>query len=81
MKYKTHLTGFQVMLRFKLIQHSRDEVLMRSLIEYFGFGSIIKYRESVSYWVQKNSDIYTKILPFFKDYLDPPGLGNKAKDF
>lgn len=29
-------TGATVKLRFNLVQHSRDEHLMRSLIEYFG---------------------------------------------
>ena len=33
-KSKTQRTGFQIQLRFQLTQHSKDEILMRSLIEY-----------------------------------------------
>jgi len=37
---KTHSVGFKVILVFQLTQHSRDEKLMRSLIEYFDCGNI-----------------------------------------
>ena len=73
-------TGYQVQLVFQLTQHSRDENLMKILIKYFDCGSIIKDRESIKYRVEKFSDNYEKIIPFFSlnriwgvkflDYLD-----------
>ena len=73
-------TGYQVQLVFQLTQHSRDENLMKILIKYFDCGSIVKDRESIKYRVEKFSDNYEKIIPFFSlnriwgvkflDYLD-----------
>ena len=73
-------TGYLVQLVFQLTQHSRDENLMKILIEYFDCGSIVKDRESIKYRVEKFSDNYEKIIPFFSlnriwgvkflDYLD-----------
>jgi hypothetical protein len=34
-------TGFQVYLGFTLTQHSRDEQLMKSLIDYLNWGIIV----------------------------------------
>ena len=67
-KSKTKV-GFTVVLRFKLTQHSRDEELMRSLIEYLGCGNVYKNKEAVDYIVTKFSDIYEKIIPFLKNTL------------
>lgn len=73
-------TGSRIQLKFILTQHSRDEQLVRSLIEYFGCGKAYKRSSSnaVDFVVGQLSDIINKIIPFFKDY---PILGNKAKDF
>lgn len=69
-----------VKLIFQLTQHTRDEQLMRSLIEYFDCGNLYKDREAFEYRVEKFSDIENKIIPFFSknrihgvkflDYLD-----------
>lgn len=71
-------TGFQVLLRFQLTQHSRDEALMRSLIGYFGYGKVYFNREAVDFIVQKFSDLDNKVIPFFDKY---PIVGLKSLDF
>ena len=70
--------GQRVQLIFQLTQHSRDEKLMRSLIELLKSGKIHKDRDSYKFCVTKFDDIVNKIIPFFKKY---PILGVKALDF
>lgn len=70
--------GFQVQLAFRLTQHSRDEELLKSLIEYYGCGNIYKDRETFEYRVIKFSDIKYKIIPFFLKYKI---IGVKSQDF
>ena len=70
--------GFQVILVFQLTQHSRDEKLMRSLIEYFDCGNIIQRGEAFDFRVTKFSDIENKIIPFFKKFQI---YGVKALEF
>lgn len=77
-KNKASKLGVAIKLVFKLTQHSKDEELIRSLIDYFGCGNIYKHREAFEYKVVKISDIQEKIIPFFKYYLI---LGVKSKDF
>jgi len=72
--------GYIIQLIFKVSQHIRDELIIRSLIEYFDCGNIYKDKDMVTYRVQKFSDIDNKIMPFFSkhriggvkylDYLD-----------
>jgi hypothetical protein len=78
--------GFQVSLKFTLTQHSRDELLLKSLVDYLGCGRINqrsgKGVDFVAVLRKKFSDIENKIsllrTPFFKDY---PIIGVKFKDF
>ena len=70
--------GFYVQLIFQLTQHARDELLMRSLIEYFNSGNVFKGNNTHIFKVTKFSDLTEKIIPFFKNY---PILGAKTKDF
>ncbi len=65
-------------LIFKLTQHSRDEQLMRSLIQYWDCGNVYKYRKAIEFRIQKFSDIRDKIIPFFNKY---PIQGIKALDY
>ena len=76
-KSKTY-TGYAVRLVFQLNQHSRDEILMRSLIKYFECGGVYKDSNSYAFRVTRFADIESKIIPYFKKY---PILGLKAKDF
>jgi len=79
-KSTTHRTGVRVYLRFTISQHSRDEALMKSLINFLGTG---KYQSSSSrasgeIVVTQLSDIINIIIPLFTKY---PILGIKGKDF
>jgi len=58
----------QVLLRFKLTQHSRDEQLMRSLVNYLDCGKISVNERSVEFIVTKFSDITNKLIPLFGKY-------------
>lgn len=70
--------GKTVQLKFTLVQHTRDEKLMRSFLEYLGCGNIYKSRESFNFTVTKLDDLAHKIIPLFQYY---PVLGVKALDF
>lgn len=72
-----------VSLRFKVSQHLRDELLLRSFVSFFGCGlfnyhSVNNKLGSGVFIVAKFSDISDKIIPFFKDYLI---RGIKREDF
>jgi hypothetical protein len=64
----SHSLGFQVQLIFKLTQHTRDEQLMKSLIEYLDSGNVYIFKEAVNYLVIKFTDLTDKIIPFFQKY-------------
>jgi hypothetical protein len=51
---------------------------MKSLIEYFKCGNLLKKRETVHFSITKFTDLNEKIIPFFEKY---PVLGVKSKDF
>ena len=76
----TILAGLQVLLKFQLTQHIRDEELMKSLVEYFGCG---KYRERKNglagdFEITKFTDLVDKVIPFFVKY---PIQGVKRLDY
>lgn len=76
----TSLTGYKVELIFQITPHTRDDILMKSLIDYLGCG---KYRErkgglAGDYLVYKISDLTDIIIPFFDKY---PILGVKSSEF
>jgi hypothetical protein len=74
----THRGGHRVILVFKLVQHSRDEDLMRCLIDYLGCGNIYVDGSAVEYRVTKLSDLTDKIIPLFQKY---PIQGVKYLDY
>lgn len=75
---KTKVGGsVQVQLVLKLTQHSRDEQLMRNLIEFLDCGNIYIYNEVVDLRITKFNDLTNKVLPFFNKYQI---LGVKSKD-
>lgn len=41
---------------------------MKSLVDYFGCGHVIKQKDVVRFSVTKLYDIENKIIPFFKNY-------------
>lgn len=71
--------GEYASVRFLITQHSKDEQLMRNIIEYLGCGVLYKKNERVlEIAVNKLSDISKKIIPFFTKY---PVEGVKHQDF
>jgi hypothetical protein len=72
-----------VSLSFKVSQHLRDELLLRSFISFFGCG-FFNYHSGKSqtgsgvFIVRKFEDISKKLLPFFQDHMIE---GVKKKDF
>lgn len=58
------------MVRLEVAQHTRDELLMSSLISYLGCGKYEKRnsRDLGYYKVTKFADIQGKILPFFQEH-------------
>lgn len=70
-----------VRLVFSITQHSRDESLIRSLVDFFGCGayrSSYSNRTTVGFECTSFSSIYEIILPFFREYSI---RGEKYKDF
>ena len=82
MASKNNKLGFQVRLSFQLTQHSRDELLMRSLVEYLNCGNIYSRRaagkDAIDYRVLSLENITEIIIPLFKQN---PILGVKSMDF
>lgn len=75
-------TGYGVQLLFQITQDGRDELLMTSLITYFGCGRVVKNVEhngnKVYFYVTKLSENLDLIIPFFRQYNI---LGEKVHDF
>jgi hypothetical protein len=64
-KYKI---GTQITLKFSLAQHSRDHLLIKSLVQYFGCGVYSKsFTQGLmsKFIVAKFKDLEEKIIPFF----------------
>jgi len=80
LKSDAYKLGLYTNLEFQLVQHSRDESLIRSLVNYFGCGNfyIRQGKDFLSFRCTKFSDIENRIIPFFQEYNI---LGVKAKDF
>lgn len=62
--------GEAVQLKFTITQHSRDVVLMESLIKFFNCGNLNKrsLQPAVDFVVGKFPDIVNKIMPLFINY-------------
>lgn len=72
--------GIRISMSFSISQHSRDCLLMKSIISYLNCGiiEIPKGRSEVRYIVYKFEDILVKILPFFSKH---PLQGVKNADY
>jgi len=77
-KSATHKLKKSVQLEFNVTQHSRDELLVKSLINFLSCGNAYKDKNVYRYRVTKFLDLIDKIIPLFKKYLI---LGEKSKDF
>jgi len=78
LKSPTHKLKEGVQLEFSLTQHSRDELLMKSLIEFFNCGNVQRSNGACKYRVGNLPAMAENIIPLFKNYLI---LGEKSKDF
>lgn len=67
-KESSRRLGVKAAAKFLICQHSRDELLMRSLVDYFGCGSYSTRVNSGEFVVVKLSDIAEKIIPFFNEH-------------
>lgn len=74
----THKLKEGVQLEFSISQHSRDELLMKSFIDFFKCGNVHKYNDACYYRIGNISGLTENIVPLFKIY---PILGEKSKDF
>ena len=69
-KSKTHKLGYSVKLEVKVTQHSRDELLIKHLVNTLDCGIISKRftEKIVDFKVYKFEDIYNKIIPLFNKH-------------
>lgn len=69
-----------VTLKLSITQHSRDRVLLESLINYLDCGNCVlsSTQNEVYFVVSIFSDISHKIIPLFNKY---PLIGNKKLDY
>nr|AVD96821.1 double-motif LAGLIDADG homing endonuclease [Ophiostoma novo-ulmi subsp. novo-ulmi] len=77
-KSSSHVTGYQVQLRFQITQHNRDKFLMESIIDYLGCGYISHRGDILDFHVLNIKEIVEKVIPFFKEN---PILGVKSQNF
>jgi len=70
--------GYQVQLVFKLVQHSRDEQMMKSLIDYLGCGTVNVHNKAVEYRISKLDDLNNKLIPIYQKF---PIQGIKLLDY
>lgn len=79
-----NLLGHKVKLMFRIAQHDRDLNLFNLIIKYLNCGTIQRNKRTtgissfVNYTVTKLDDLYTKLIPFFRQY---PLISIKQLDF
>ena len=74
------MLGEAVRLIFKITQHSRDEQLMKNLVEFLGVGRYFaeKDKEHGNLLVTDIEGITNKVIPLFNKH---PIVGIKSQDF
>jgi hypothetical protein len=79
-KCSTTKLGASIQLFFIVTQHNRDELLLKSFIEFFGCGNYTTYSKRMKgeFRVTKFSDNTEKIIYFF---LNHSIAGVKSYDF
>lgn len=72
--------GFVLGLNFNIVQHKRDLELLEQISLTLNCGNVYvtKNSDKAEYKVQNFTDIYTKVIPFFKKY---PLYGEKLLNF
>ena len=73
-------TGWEIRPSFSLSQNEKDTVLIHSLIDFFGCGSVrpSKTDNTVKYEVRSLKDLQDNIIPHFETYQL---TGRKQQDF
>jgi hypothetical protein len=76
-------SGISVQLRFSISQHSRDLLLLESLVDYFGCLSVCKYdKRSISELIVTRIDhIVEYVIPFFLRSKEYSVVGSKYSNF
>lgn len=69
---------FGLALKFTIAQDMRDEPLMLTFLEFFGYGHFDYSRNTVEYISKDISFLYNTIIPFFDKH---PVIGVKALDY
>ena len=77
-KNSTHSMGYQTKLKFQITQHSRDNLLIKSLVDSLDCGTSKSKGNACYFAVNNFSDLEQKIIPFI---LNRPLQGTKFKDF
>ena len=74
------ISGLATSLRFSIVQHSRDQLLLESFVNFFNCGYICKYknRPLCDFIVTKIDHIVDMIIPFFEKH---PIAGSKHLNF
>lgn len=67
-----------VTLRFILTQHSRDRLLLLSLIEYLGCGRLEETSSLTRLIISRFEDVWNKVIPIFDKYQL---IGEKGQDY
>lgn len=77
---KLYKAGSRVVLIYILTQHIRAALLLKSMVNFFGYvlAQTSSYKDYIEFRCQSFKHNYENILPFFKKY---PILGVKAQDF
>lgn len=70
--------GKTARLFFTITQHSREEQLIRTLVDYLGCGSVYLTKNAVDFKVGKIDDLIDKVIPFFEEYNI---IGVKSQDY
>lgn len=78
LKSSSNHIGFQIILVFQITQHIRDNLLINSLIEFFGCGKVYKRNNAVDFRVTKITDVTDIIIPFLNLYKI---IGIKNQDY
>lgn len=65
-KQQKMTVGWQVLPEFRVVQHQRDEVVLKKLKSYFGFGSINRNHGDRKEFRVRGSENLNKLIHFFR---------------
>ena len=63
-KFKAYKVGSRVIIIFVLTQHIRDELLLKSLVNFFGCGQVYSYKHHTEFICQSFINNYTDFAIF-----------------